>query len=63
MIAYGLCAAIGVALALMYNVIHLKRQMNIVINLVCIIPNSAMFSIRMTSFIRKEAILAKIDQL
>jgi len=37
--------------------------MNIAIDLICIIPASAMFNIRMTNFIRKEDILSKIDRL
>lgn len=50
-------------LILMYNVWQLKRLMNITINLICIIPASAMFNVRMTNFIRKKAILSKIDRL
>jgi len=37
--------------------------MSIAIHLICIIPASAMFNMRMTNFIRKYEILSKIDQL
>jgi len=58
-----MCIALGVSIVLAYSVRRLNRLMNIAIDLICIIPASAMFNIRMTNFIRKEDILSKIDRL
>lgn len=59
----GCCLAVALTVALVVNVLRLAKQMRILLQLVCILPPSAMYKIRMTNYIRKQDILAKIDKL
>jgi len=60
---YTFCLSLVILVALVVNIIKIRRKMNIVIQLICLIPTSAMYKMKMTNFIRKESILDEIDKL
>ena len=62
-LVFTLIACVALMVILVYNVITLRRKMYTVIELICAIPTSTMYKMKMTNYIRKEGILAKMDQL
>jgi hypothetical protein len=62
-LVFTLTACLALLVMLVCNVITLRRKMYTVIELICAIPSSAMYKMKMTNYIRKEGILGKMDKL